>query len=353
MPSADLPATPDPPPEPVFPGHGHPDHAWIEEARGALGSWAEAIPTTPTSSVLGGGAIAAAETAFSALHAGRPALLLPSATYALRVGLQVLGVTAGDEVICAAIDWPSGLAAIASLGATPVPVPVDPGTVTLDPAAAAAVRTRRTRVVIACHLHGVCADVPAIRHHLPDLAVLEDAAQAFGSGIDGVLAGTMGDAAVLSLGPGKQIDAGEGGVLLSGTPGLHERAIAAACHPLRQLLSGLPEGDPAALSIRPHPMAAILALHRLAGWSLERARSSHTAAARQLAGTGSVQLLGSRARHSSSQHHVPVLVSGRTPPPAARRWPGSGAQVLPGLTELDHRRATRLLARVRLAIPER
>src|SRR5262249_35110470 len=154
-------------------------------------------------------AIAAAEAAFSAMHGARPALLLPAATYAIRVGLQVLGVRPGDEVICAAVDWTAGFSAIASLSARPVPVPVDPATCTLDPAAAARARTRVTRAVIACHLHGICADVPALRRLLPDVGIVEDASQALGSRLDGHLAGTLGDIAVLSLGPGKQIDAGE------------------------------------------------------------------------------------------------------------------------------------------------
>ena len=208
--------------------HGHPDRGWIATIREALDHWLGSPACSPTSSVLGGGAIAAAEAAFSQLHAGRPALLLPAATYAVRIGLQALGVQPGDEVICAAVDWPAGSAAAASLGARPVPVPVDPATLTLDPHAAARARTSATRAIIACHLHGVCADIPALRRLLPDVGVLEDAAQAFGSRIDGHLAGTLGDVAVLSLGPGKQIDAGEGGVLLCAGASLHERAVAAA-----------------------------------------------------------------------------------------------------------------------------
>jgi dTDP-4-amino-4,6-dideoxygalactose transaminase len=332
-------------------GTRHPDLGWIEEARGALDRWATADPSSPTSSVLGGGAIAAAEAAFSDLHSGRPALLLPSASYALRVGLLALGVTADDEVICAAIDWPAGFAAIASLGATPVRVAVDPQTLTLDPGAAAAARTRQTRAVVACHLHGICADVPAIRLLLPGVGILEDAAQAFGCRLDGRLAGTLGDAAVLSLGPGKQIDAGEGGVLLCDRVARHEQAIAAACHPLRQLLTGMPDPDPVAFAIRPHPMAAVLALHRLAGWSPTAAQSAHAETARRLAGDGSVRLLGDSRRHESSLAHVPVLLSARRAeePPPGVRWSRSGAQVLPGLTGNDHELTTRLLARVRLA----
>ena len=272
------------PAPPVGGGRAHPDRAWIETVRSALDRWAATSSGSPTSSILGGGAIAAAEAAFGELHAGL-ALLLPSASYALRVALQAGGVVPGDEVICGAIDWPSGYAAVGSLGATPVPVAADPRTLTLDPAAVAAARTPRTRAVIACHLHGVCADVPAIRRLLPDLTVIEDVAQALGNRMDGLLAGTLGDMAVLSLGPGKPLDAGEGGVLLSDGYARHDRAVAIACHPLRQLLTGLSDPDPAALAIRPHPLTAVLALHQLTGWSPAAARARYAETASRLSGS--------------------------------------------------------------------
>jgi DegT/DnrJ/EryC1/StrS aminotransferase family len=331
-------------------GRAHPDRAWIETVRSALDRWAATNSGSPTSSVLGGGAIAAAEAAFSELHAGRPALLLPSGSYALRVALQAGGVVPGDEVICGAIDWPSSYAAVSSLGATPVPVTADPRTLTLDPAAAAAAGTPKTRAVIACHLHGVCADVPAIRRLLPGVTVIEDVAQALGSRLDGQLAGTLGDMAVLSLGPGKPLDAGEGGVLLSDGYARHDRAVAIACHPLRQLLAGLPEPDPAALAIRPHPVTAILALHQLTGWSPAAARSCYAETASRLSGEPALRLLADAGRHGMSQPQVPVLLhaADASPPPGVR-WSRSGAQVLPGLTAADRQHARRLLARVRMA----
>ena len=336
---------------PALPHPGHPDRAWIGAVRSALDWWAGADPASPTSSVLGGGAIAAAEAAFSERHDGRPALLLPSATYALRVALQVVGVTPGDEVICGAIDWPSGYAAILSLGAVPVPVAADPRTLTLAATAAATARTRRTRAVIACHLHGICADVPAIARLLPGVAVIEDAAQAFGCRLDGRLAGTMGDAAVLSLGPGKQIDAGEGGVLLCDGLAAHDRAVMVACHPLRKLLAGLPGPDPGTLAIRPHPVAAVMAVHQLASWSESDARSRHTVTARRLTGHPAARVLGDARRHVSCRPQVPVLLNaaGAGPPPGVG-WTTSGAQILPGLAVADVRAAKRLLSRVRLAV---
>ena len=226
----------------------------------------------------------------------------------------------------------------------------DPRTLTLDPAAVAAARTPRTRAVIACHLHGVCADVPAIRRLLPDLTVIEDVAQALGNRMDGLLAGTLGDMAVLSLGPGKPLDAGEGGVLLSDGYARHDRAVAIACHPLRQLLTGLSDPDPAALAIRPHPLTAVLALHQLTGWSPAAARARYAETASRLSGEPALRLLADAGRHGMSQPQVPVLLrSADASPPPGVRWSQSGAQVLPGLAAADRQHARRLLARVRMA----
>jgi hypothetical protein len=183
------------------------------------------------------------------------------------------------------------------------------------------------------------------------VTVIEDVAQALGSRLDGLLAGTMGDMAVLSLGPGKPLDAGEGGVLLSDGYASHDRAVAIACHPLRQLLTGLPDPDPAALAIRPHPVTAVLALHQLTGWSPAAARSRYAETARRLSGQPALRLLADAGRHGLSQPQVPVLLhSADASPPPGMRWSRSGAQVLPGLAAADRQHARRLLARVRMAV---
>lgn len=328
----------------------HPDHGWLGRVRRALDAWEAAPSAQPTSSVLGGGAVAVAEAAFSALHENRSSLLLPSATYAMRVGLQVLGVRPGHEVLCAAIDWNSGFAAITSLGAIPVGVPADPLTLTIDPAGAAAARTSRTSAVIACHLHGICADVPALRARLPGIPVLEDAAQAFGCALDGLPAGCLGDAAVLSLGPGKQLDAGEGGVLICCDEARHKAATRLACHPLRNIVKGISKMDPSALSIRPHPLTAILALHALAEWSPASAKEARDAVRDLLMAVPGTRVLGGDARRTSTCRYVPVILDtpNQEPPPGVF-WSPSGAVILPcGSSQLAGESAE-LIARVRLA----
>jgi dTDP-4-amino-4,6-dideoxygalactose transaminase len=331
-------------------GPGHPDRRWLASVRAALDAWERSPTGRPTSSVFGGGAIAAAEAAFSDRHGGRPALLLPSATYALRVALQVLAVGQGDEVLCAAVDWPAGLAAVVSLGAVPVTVAVDPGTLTMDPAAAAKARTGRTRAAIACHLHGICADVPALRDALPGVGIVEDAAQAFGCALDGRLAGTWGDLAVLSLGPGKQLDAGEGGVLLCADEAGYSAAVGLACHPLRQLVAGVSAAPPDALAMRPHPLTAVLALHALAGWSAEPSVRAQALTRAALVAVPGLRVLGDPDKHRNTSGLVPVLLDqpDRLPPPGTA-WVPSGARVLPGGPPGDRTAAAALLARTRLA----
>jgi hypothetical protein len=332
----------------------NPDQQWLARVRAALEAWERTPAARPTSSVLGGGAIAAAEARFSALHDDRPALLLPSATYALRVALQVVGVGLADEVLCPVLDWPSSLAAVTSLGAVPVCVAVDPATLTIDPLAAAAAATSRTRAVIACHLHGVCADVPALRAAVPRAVVIEDAAQAFGSALDDRQAGTLGDLAVLSLGPGKHLDAGEGGVLLCADSRFHEAAVALACHPLRHLLAGVRDAPLDTLAMRPHPMTAILALHALDAWFPEATARAQAAVRDAVTAVPGVRALGDPLRHRTAGGAVPVLLDDpEAPLPPGVSWSGTGAQVLPGASVGSRKAAVVLASRARLAIVAR
>jgi dTDP-4-amino-4,6-dideoxygalactose transaminase len=102
---------------------------------------------------------------------------------------------------------------------------VDPFTFNLDPADVARKLTGRTRVVIAVHLFGLCADIDAIRAVLPaGVFLLEDAACAAGSAYNGRPAGGLGDAAAFSFHPRKSITTGEGGMLTTADGRLAEAA---------------------------------------------------------------------------------------------------------------------------------
>lgn len=333
--------------EPGPPASRHPDREWLASIRLALDRWEAASPVAqPTSSVLGSGAVAVAEATLSARLDDRQVLLLPSASYGLRVALAALGVQAGDEVLLPALDWPASWAAARSLGATPIPVPVDARTLTIDPVAAARRRSERTKAAVACHLHGVCADIPALRSHLPALPVVEDAAGAFGSTLDGRPAGTLGDLGVLSFGPGKSIDVGEAAALSCADPKLYARALHLATHPLRQLLAGLPSPPGQEFSIRPHPMAAVLLWAALETVQQDDLAARRRALVTALNGSPGVATLEGDGRRTSSQACVPVLLGGK--PAVPSHWLRSSAAVLAGLDRVGDQLTRDLRSRCRL-----
>ncbi|MCC3159386.1 DegT/DnrJ/EryC1/StrS family aminotransferase [Hymenobacter sp. 15J16-1T3B] len=144
-------------------------------------------------------------------------------TDALQLALMSLGLAPGDEVIVPAFTYVATAEAAAILGLRPVPADVDPRTFNLDPAAAAAAITPRTRAMLCVHLYGQCADLTALRQ-LADahgLALIEDNAQAIGATWqlpDGTAAyaGTVGEVGTTSFFPSKNLGClGDGGALLT------------------------------------------------------------------------------------------------------------------------------------------
>ena len=272
-----------------------------------LQAWLTRPATVPTSQITGGGAIGDAECKFSRHVGDRPSFLVPSATLGMRAALAALGVRSGSEVIIPTIDWPSTLAAVLSLGATPVLAPVDPETSTIDPGSLEHLRTRRTRVVVASHLHGVAADVPAIRAAIHgDIQVLEDCAQALGSTLDGVPVGMLGDAAVFSFGPTKTICVGEVGMVVARDRELWESLVRESAHPVRQWLE---TGEDVAfdrLSVRPHPLAAILLSESLRTWAPAALRDRNDSLRAKLWDDLGIPEFGLDERRRSAEAYVPI-----------------------------------------------
>lgn len=242
----------------------HPDAEWLDQIQSAVETWRKAPLHEPTSSLTGGGVIRAFEEAFSHHVGGRPSLLVPSATYGLRLALETLGVGAGDEVIVPAVDWTATQQAVRSLGATPVFTGVEPDTVTIAPGGVAGLINERTKAVVACHYNGSVADVAQVREAVGGLPIVEDSAAALDATLNGQPVGTLGDIAVFSFGPGKHLDLGEGGMVVSANAMLHERALALSAHPTRLTLSGIDlPADLAGLMMRGNSLTALLGWHVL------------------------------------------------------------------------------------------
>ncbi|MFI2431547.1 DegT/DnrJ/EryC1/StrS family aminotransferase [Streptomyces sp. NPDC018693] len=143
------------------------------------------------------------------------ALPTASGTSSLHLALVGAGVRPGDEVIVPAFTFIATAQAVVAAHAIPVFVDIDPRTYCMDPAAAAAAVTERTRAIMPVHVHGLPADVPALRA-LADrhgIALVEDASHAHSASIDGQVAGSFGDAAGQSLMADKNFPlGGEGGI---------------------------------------------------------------------------------------------------------------------------------------------
>jgi dTDP-4-amino-4,6-dideoxygalactose transaminase len=145
---------------------------------------------------------------------------------ALHLGLLVLGVQPGDEVIVADYTFPAPAHAVRYVGATPVFADVRADTGTIDPRAVADLVGPRTVGIIAVDTVGMPADYAELkaiadRH---GLFLIEDAACAVGATYHGVPAGALAPLACLSYHGRKGITSGEGGALLTADPALAARA---------------------------------------------------------------------------------------------------------------------------------
>jgi dTDP-4-amino-4,6-dideoxygalactose transaminase len=156
------------------------------------------------------------------------ALLTTSCTHALEMAAMLLELGPGDEVLCPSFTFPSTATAIAIRGATPVFVDIRKDTLNMDPVAAEAAITERTRAIFVVHYGGIAAD-PAEFQRLATtygLALVEDNAHSLGAYWQGRHLGTFGTFAAQSWHDTKNITCGEGGALLINDPAFGARAEA-------------------------------------------------------------------------------------------------------------------------------
>jgi dTDP-4-amino-4,6-dideoxygalactose transaminase len=166
------------------------------------------------------------ETSFASYTNRSACIGVNSGTSALHLALIAAGVQPGDEVVTTPYTWISTSWAISYCGARPVFADLDPRTGNLDPAAAEAVITDRTRALLVVDLYGHPADLLAFEKLATarDLPLVEDAAQAHGARLQGRPAGSFGLLSCFSFYPGKNLGAaGEGGAVLTDDADLAER----------------------------------------------------------------------------------------------------------------------------------
>jgi perosamine synthetase len=149
-----------------------------------------------------------------------------SGTAGLHLALRAVGVGEGDEVITSPFSFVASANAALYERARPVFADIDPVTLNLDPQAAAAAVTERTRALLPVHIFGYPADMPAferlaVKH---GLGVVEDACEALGAvHADGKPVGGRGNPAAFGFYANKQLTTGEGGMVTLADTALKER----------------------------------------------------------------------------------------------------------------------------------
>ena len=166
------------------------------------------------------------EAQFAAFVGVRHGVGVNSGTDALHLTLRALGIGQGDEVITVSHTSVATVAAIEMSGAAAVLVDIELPWYTIDPVAAEQAIGPRTRAIVAVHLYGQPADLPALRDICDRhrLLLIEDCAQSHGATCSGRATGSWGDAACFSFYPSKNLGTvGDGGMALTNDAAVAER----------------------------------------------------------------------------------------------------------------------------------
>lgn len=169
----------------------------------------------------------------SYLGHGMHTAAVASGTAALHLGLILLGVQPGDEVLCQTFTFSASANPIVYLGATPVFVDSEPDSWNICPNALEdAIKSRlakgiKPKAIVAVHLYGMPYKADAIKEISLkyDIPVLEDSAEALGSKYNNKPCGTFGDVSVLSFNGNKIITTSSGGALVSSNKILRDKVV--------------------------------------------------------------------------------------------------------------------------------
>ena len=175
------------------------------------------------------------EERFAETVGSRHAVALNSATAALHLALEAMGVGPDDEVIVPTWTFAASAEVVAYRGARPVLVDIDAATLNATPEAILAAVTPRTKAVIVVHVAGRPIEIERLVELLEPrgIGIVEDAAHAFPSrigGPDGRFAGTFGTVGAYSFYATKTITTGEGGMLVTDDAAIADRARLMSLH---------------------------------------------------------------------------------------------------------------------------
>jgi perosamine synthetase len=144
-----------------------------------------------------------------------PVVGMGDSTHALALALQLAGVRSGDEVLTLAYNCLQSNAAISQVGAVPVWLDLDPATATVSLSDCDRAVTARSKALVAYHVAGYPAPLSELRAWCDtrNIVLIEDANNALGAMYRGKPVGGVGDFAVFSFYPNRQINALDGAAL--------------------------------------------------------------------------------------------------------------------------------------------
>lgn len=179
--------------------------------------------------------VADLETEIARLSNAKYAVGCASGTDALLIAYRAVGAVAGTEVITSPFTFFATGGAIHNVGAKPVFVDIDPRTFNINPAAAAAAVTSKTKAIVPVDLFGQMAAVEDVARLAPGVPIIEDAAQSIGARrkIDGTwrMAGETATIGTFSFFPSKNLGGyGDGGAVVTQDEGLFNELMRLRTH---------------------------------------------------------------------------------------------------------------------------
>jgi dTDP-4-amino-4,6-dideoxygalactose transaminase len=260
------------------------------------------------------------ETEFASYLGVDHAIGVGNGTDALTIALRATGVKPGAEVICPSFTFYATAEAIVNAGARPVFCEVDADTFCITPETVRPHLSESTGAIVAVHLFGNVAPVPALREL--GVPVIEDAAQAAGASLDGTKAGALGEAATFSFFPSKNLPCmGDGGAVVTSSEELAERARLLRFHGSHDKRTHTDVGYNSRLDAIQATTLRVL-LPELDGWNARRRAAADAYAA---AGLGELVRLPQPAPGAEHVYHL-YTVRADDPDDLVARLAGEGVQ---------------------------
>ena len=152
-------------------------------------------------------------------------LTFNNGTSALHAILLAVGIKPGDEIIVPSFTFISTANSCLFVGAKPVFADIEPRFFGLDPEEVKTKISKKTKAIVPIHYGGCPCAIRELKEIADDKKILliEDNAESFGAKVDNKMAGTFGDASILSFCQNKIISTGEGGAIITESKDIYEK----------------------------------------------------------------------------------------------------------------------------------